>query len=226
MMGAANSSLLTACAWDRDRLGWYTKEAANKIHAVDPAGHELNGDIDPLSGDTGFYVLRDFVTTGDALHIRMPFIPEDEHPQWLWLENHQTESRNHCTTDRFHFEENPCVKKAVPGIYAAMQVDRANKTGTNIYGGYADYLRPVGANGNYDLNWCKEVAKSEPGNVQYDLLVMAGDPEVYVIVERYKDAAAVAAHGQSEKAKAMFAKLGELMAGAPQADYMQLISSK
>jgi quinol monooxygenase YgiN len=76
------------------------------------------------------------------------------------------------------------------------------------------------------LEMQKEVARSEPGNVQYDLLVMAGDPEVYVIVERYKDAAAVAAHGQSEKAKAMFAKLGELMAGAPTADYMQLISSK
>ena len=76
------------------------------------------------------------------------------------------------------------------------------------------------------LEMQKEVAKSEPGNVQYDLMVMAGDPEVYVIVERYKDAAAVAAHGQSEKAKAMFAKLGELMAGPPQADYMQLISSK
>jgi quinol monooxygenase YgiN len=39
---------------------------------------------------------------------------------------------------------------------------------------------------------------------------MADDPEVYVIIERYKDAAAVAAHGQSERAKAMFAKLGEL----------------
>ena len=76
------------------------------------------------------------------------------------------------------------------------------------------------------LEMQKEVAKSEPGNVQYDLLVMAGEPDVYVIVERYKDAAAVAAHGQSEKAKAMFAKLGELMAGAPQADYMQLIRSK
>ena len=35
---------------------------------------------------------------------------------------------------------------------------------------------------------------------------MAGDPEVYVITERYKDAAAVAAHGQGERAKAMFAK--------------------
>ena len=76
------------------------------------------------------------------------------------------------------------------------------------------------------LEMQKEVAKSEPGNVYYDLLVMAGDPDVYVIIERYKDAAAVAAHGQSEKAKAMFAKLGELMEGAPQADYMQLISSK
>ena len=76
------------------------------------------------------------------------------------------------------------------------------------------------------LEMQKEVAKSEPGNVQYDLLVMAGDPDVYVIIERYKDAAAVAAHGQSDKAKAMFAKLGELMDGAPTADYLQLISSK
>lgn len=76
------------------------------------------------------------------------------------------------------------------------------------------------------LEMQKEVVRSEPGAVQYDLLVMAGDPEVYVIIERYKDAAAVAAHGQSERAKAMFAKLGELMEGAPQADYMKLISPK
>jgi hypothetical protein len=40
------------------------------------------------------------------------------------------------------------------------------------------------------------------------------------------DAAAVAAHGQSERAKAMFAEVGELMEGAPQADYMQLINPK
>ena len=74
------------------------------------------------------------------------------------------------------------------------------------------------------LEMQKEVARSEPGAVQYDLLVMADDPQVYVIVERYKDAAAVAAHGQSERAKAMFARLGELMEGAPEADYMRLVS--
>ena len=51
------------------------------------------------------------------------------------------------------------------------------------------------------LEMQKEVARSERCNVQYDLLVMADDPEVYVIIERYKDAAAVAAHGQSERAK-------------------------
>jgi 3-methyladenine DNA glycosylase Mpg len=38
--------------------------------------------------------------------------------------------------------------------------------------------------------------------------------------------AAVAARGQSEQAKAMFTKLGELMEGSPQADYMQLVSPK
>jgi quinol monooxygenase YgiN len=76
------------------------------------------------------------------------------------------------------------------------------------------------------LEMQKEVKRSEPGNIQYDVLVMADDPDVFVIVERYKDAAAVAAHGQGEKAKAMFAKLGPLMDGAPQADYMQLLSAK
>jgi quinol monooxygenase YgiN len=72
----------------------------------------------------------------------------------------------------------------------------------------------------------KEVARSEPGNVQYDLLVMADQPDVYVIIERYKDAAAVNAHGTSEKAKAMFARLGELMEGSPQGDAMRLVSAK
>jgi quinol monooxygenase YgiN len=84
--------------------------------------------------------------------------------------------------------------------------------------------KPAAAPGTYNTMVVKFRAK--PGNVQYDLLVMASDPEVYVIIERYKDAAAVAAHGQSDKAKAMFARLGALMEGAPQGDFMRLISPK
>ena len=152
MMGGANSALLTANAWDRDRLGWRPEGAVHRIRAHDRQGREVNSDLDPLAGDTGVYVLGDFVTTGDALRIRLPFIPEDEFPQWIWLENHQTRARNGCISDVFHYEEgNPCIQGAVPGIYAFLQVDRENKVGKDIYGGHADFLRPLVASGHTDL---------------------------------------------------------------------------
>lgn len=150
MMGAASSSLLTACAWDRDRLGWRPAGSTFRIRARNRNGGEVNGDLDPLAGDTGVFVLRDFVTSGDALRIRMPFLPTYVYPEWLWLENHQTKARNGSPTDKFHYEEETCTKGAVPGIYMEMQVDREDRTGNDIYGGNADYLRAVPASGNYD----------------------------------------------------------------------------
>ncbi len=150
MMGAANSSLLTASAWDRDRLGWRPEGSRFRIGARDRSGKEVNGDLDLLAGDTGIYILRDFITSGDALRMRMPFLEADEYPQWLWLENHQTKQNNGCATDVFHYENMSCVKPAIPGIYAQMQVDKEKKTGDGIYGGHADYLRPLLANGNFD----------------------------------------------------------------------------
>ncbi len=151
MMGAASSSLLTCTAWDRDRLGWKPEGATHRIRARDIAGSEVDADLDPIAGDTGLFVLRDFVTTGDALRIRMPFIPEDQHQQWLWVENHQGHQRNGSPTDRFHWEDNACVDAIEPGLFMVMQVDRERSAGTNIFDGHADYLRPLPANGNYDL---------------------------------------------------------------------------
>ena len=151
MMGAASSSLLTCTGWDRYRLGWRAKDAPHAIAARNAAGAWVNGDLDPLAGDTGEYVLRDFVTSGDVLRIRMPHLPATEYPQWIWLENHQTYARNGSPTDRFHFEaEMPCVRKAVPGIYAVLQVDREQKRGKDIYSGHADYLRAIPASGFND----------------------------------------------------------------------------
>lgn len=150
MMGAANSSLMTASAWDRDRLGWMPEGSRHRIRVHDLAGEEMNGDLDPLAGDTGVFVLHDFVPTGDAMRIRMPFLPQDEYPQWLWLENHQTRDNNGSPTDVFHHQGLPCVKPAIPGIYAQMQVDKEKKEGNDIFGGHADYLSPVLANGNHD----------------------------------------------------------------------------
>ncbi|MBP9078774.1 MAG: hypothetical protein KBF80_00840 [Flavobacteriales bacterium] len=150
LMGAANSSLITCTGWDRDRLGWHPEGTKYRIRAHGPGGVEVDGDIDPLAGDTGIFILHDFISGGDALRIRLPFLEEDEYPQWLWLENHQTTARNGSPTDQFQYQYMNCVKPAVPGIYAQIQVDKDRKVGGDLYGGHADYLRPVLASGNYD----------------------------------------------------------------------------
>lgn len=56
--------------------------------------------------------------------------------------------------------------------------------------------------------------------------VEAGDPQTYVIIERYKDQAAVQAHGASDYGKKLMAQLADLMDGRPQADRLVLISAK
>jgi quinol monooxygenase YgiN len=70
------------------------------------------------------------------------------------------------------------------------------------------------------------VRDKEPGNVYYDFLVDSKDPQVYIIVERYKDEAGIKAHGQSEHAKKMIAALKDLTDGPPQAERFILISAK
>lgn len=155
LMGAASSSLLTCSGWDRVRMGWLPKDAPFTINARSAEGRAINGDLDPLKGDTGLFILRDFVTTGDAMRIRMPFLPSNEYRQWLWFEDHQTYARNGSPTDRSHWEStnNPCVATAVPGLYMEMQIEREDRVGTDIYGGDADYLHPLTACGHYDLEY-------------------------------------------------------------------------
>jgi len=70
------------------------------------------------------------------------------------------------------------------------------------------------------------VRAHEPGNVQYDFFVEAGDPQTYVIIERYKDQAAMQAHGASDHGKKLIAALRDLTDGQPQADRLVLISAK
>lgn len=151
MMGGSNSALLTGNAWDRDRLGWVPEGAAHRIRARGADGREVNGDIDPYNGDTGVFVLRDFMTTGDALRIRLPFLGDDEYPQWIWLENHQGHKRNGVLSDQFHYESvAECTAPLVPGLFAYVQVDRDNRYGRDVYGQHSDYLRALCASGHFD----------------------------------------------------------------------------
>ncbi|MBL8002660.1 MAG: hypothetical protein JNL05_11940 [Flavobacteriales bacterium] len=153
MMGAASSSLLTCNGWDRDRLGWRPAGSPHRLTVHAPDGRAINGDLDPMQGDTGVFLLRDFVTTGDVLRIKLPYLPDDEFPQWIWLENHQGWKNNGSPTDRFHYElEMACVAGIVPGIHALLQVDREQKRGDRIFSGDADYLRPLPAGGAHDIH--------------------------------------------------------------------------
>jgi hypothetical protein len=154
MMGASSSSLLTCTGWDRDRMGWMPDSATHRIRVRDLQGREVNGDLDPLAGDTGLFVLRDFVPSGDVLRIRMPHIPQDQLQQWLWIENHQGVHKNGSPTDRFHWEHvgTDCIAPIEPGLFMNMQVGHEMREGTDIYSGSADYLRVVPANGCHDFH--------------------------------------------------------------------------
>ena len=76
------------------------------------------------------------------------------------------------------------------------------------------------------LDMQKSVKAGEPGNINYDFYRDSTDPQAYVIVERYKNADAVKAHGQSDHGKKLIAALGDMMDGRPEAMRLVLISAK
>lgn len=59
------------------------------------------------------------------------------------------------------------------------------------------------------------VAEKEPGNNYYDLHRSRDEVGSYVVMEQYVDQAALDLHGKSDEFKAVSAKLGGFLAGAP-----------
>ncbi|MEM9050726.1 MAG: hypothetical protein AAGC47_01635 [Bacteroidota bacterium] len=156
MMGAANSSLLSACGWDRMWLGWKPEDKKYQISCLDESGKEKVSDLN-AEGEDQTFVIRDFISSGDAIRIKLPFIPEGEYQQWIWVENHTTEHYNGSPTDRYKFEHYDCMEKAAPGLYLVRQIDANTTEGKQIYRSVkADYLKPMPANGAFDYSWEKE----------------------------------------------------------------------
>jgi len=156
MMGAANSSLLSVSGWDRMWLDWKAPGKNFQISATDEYGAERFADLTVENGSQTF-ILRDFVTTGDAIRIKQPFIPNEEYPQWIWLENHTTYQNNRVPSDRYSYEHHECMETAQPGLYLVRQIDANDTEGKKIYTKVkADYLKPIPANGEYDYWWEEE----------------------------------------------------------------------
>jgi quinol monooxygenase YgiN len=62
--------------------------------------------------------------------------------------------------------------------------------------------------------------KDEPGNNFYALHKSKTDPQTYVVLENYKDQAAVDAHMSSPHFQAGFKKMGACLAGAPEIELL------
>ena len=147
-MSAADTYSPTWNGWDRERLGWKNPENTYLLNAkCANTGEDVNGELvygEELCGK-GEYILRDFVTTGDVIKIKLPHLPGHVRNQYLWIENHQ---RLEGMVDH---------DKVVPkGLFAYVQVGKDKREGRNIFHGVNNYLWPLIAHGNYDFDYNAE----------------------------------------------------------------------
>ena len=130
--------------WDRERMGWKNPEHEFMLSArCAVTGKEANGSLEygqEFCNKQGTYILRDFISSGDVIKIKLPFVGADKQNQYLWLENHQLKTRN---LDH--------GKKMSKGIYAYIQVGKDALTGPQTYSGNNNYLWPLVAEGRYDF---------------------------------------------------------------------------
>ena len=152
LMGAASSSLVSCNAFERWRLNWTS--ATYNSSGIRIQANGVNADIEKASGAKTFY-LRDFVSTGDAIRIKLPYKENTgSSNQYIWLENHQINSNSKL--DFFQYTVgNTCIPDGTPGIYAYYQVGKDVLSGSlksDVWpSNETDNLKVISAEGNWDM---------------------------------------------------------------------------
>ncbi|RTQ49749.1 hypothetical protein EJV47_13130 [Hymenobacter gummosus] len=139
---------MCANGWERWYLGWIPTLQASGVGAdLADAASLTNG---------GEYTLRDFITTGDAVRIRLPntYEPATGTWQYLWLENHQGRSvwdRGAYTVDgRTPPQPFPTIPNGIQAYVENMRATRAKLTNYQDGAGGIQFLS---AHGNFDAAW-------------------------------------------------------------------------
>jgi hypothetical protein len=155
LMGAYNSGLVSCNGYERWRMHWTSPVYNPNNYLI-----QANGVPSNISREDGpkTFILRDFVTTGDAVRIKLPYIDEGASNQYIWLENHQIGSNNKL--DYLQYSRNPdfsvwasCRPTGSEGIYSYIQVgkDILEGTSSEVYPtNETDNLRIISAEGNWD----------------------------------------------------------------------------
>ncbi len=156
LMGNYHSGLVSCNGYERWRMNW-TSEKYN------PEGYPIQANKKPsdISRDDGekTFILRDFVTTGDAVRIKLPYVDEGASNQYLWLENHQIGRNEKLDYLHYSIRHNgetwhDCRHMGAPGIYSYIQVGKDVLKGkrSEVYPtNETDNLRIVSAEGNWDF---------------------------------------------------------------------------
>jgi hypothetical protein len=163
LTGQFSATMRAPSGWDRWMMEWRNPAKKFLISAFDANNRER--DTETLTQDNGpdggTYILRDFMTTGDAIRIKLPYIDwkkrGDVKNQYLWLENRRMKGG----IDRYI--QNDCSNSGkfpngTPGIYAYIQVGKDQKEGKDIHSadvaspnGLASPFWPITAEGNFDI---------------------------------------------------------------------------
>ena len=132
LMGAAGSSLVSCNGYDRWRMHWKHPSSPYYICARNAMNNGfLNSDISKADGNKWF-LLRDFVTYGDAVRIKLPYKDSTITPnQYIWLEFHNV-GNNDKLDFLQHTVNDTCLHQASSGIYAYYQIGRDVLEGTSV----------------------------------------------------------------------------------------------
>lgn len=151
MMKSSLAPNVYNCAngWERWYNGWIelTTSSGNTPSDIATISNLQNG---------GVYTLRDFITTGDVIRVKLPNVNN----QFLWLENHTGES---IFDDRYSYEANglgipfPEAPRGLVGYIENTRYARSYTAGTDVGGNSIKYLNALG---NHDFT--NQYASPEP----------------------------------------------------------------
>ena len=161
MMGKLQTFFM-ANAWERWYNGW-----VELITGTTHANSDVQGAAS-LTATNGEFTLRDYVTTGDVMRIKLP-----NSAQYLWLENHQ---RLSAFDDRHGYPvgsqsptPNP-LRVAPTGIIAMVEGVAASRTDIlNAWDIGCNGLKVVSAQGNFDYTPSAYPSKFNNYFLNYDL---------------------------------------------------------
>lgn len=125
LLGGGNSGLVSCNGYERWRMHWKHPDvpANTYIYARNVSNNGyLNSDVQKEDGEKWF-VLRDFVTYGDAIRIKLPYKDSSITPnQYIWLEFHDVGHNDKL--DFLQYSNTSCLHPGAPGIYAYYQIGR------------------------------------------------------------------------------------------------------